>query len=90
VNISPYYQIEGDRHRSKLFVVMSGAICKGTALGRIRQLMAIADEAWERDNLQSGLSTGEGSTSASAERAVVTQASRRMHRNMRSSRACTS
>jgi hypothetical protein len=42
---------------------MSGATSKGrkgTALGRIRQLMAIADEAWERDNLQSGLSTSEG------------------------------
>jgi hypothetical protein len=57
------FYIEGDRHRSKLFVVVSGATSKGrkgTALGRIRQLMAIADEAWERDNLQSGLSTGEG------------------------------
>jgi len=63
VGISPYYQIEGDKHRAKLFVVTSGATSKGrkgTALGRIRQLMAIADPDWERDNIQSGLSSGEG------------------------------
>jgi hypothetical protein len=54
VGISSCYQIEGDKHRAKLFVVMSGATSKGrkgTALGRIRQLMAIADpdhgEGWQ-------------------------------------------
>jgi hypothetical protein len=63
VGISPYYQVEGDKHRAKLFVVTSGATSKGrkgTALGRIRQLMEIADPDWERDNIQSGLSSGEG------------------------------
>ena len=63
VGLSPYYQVEGDKHRAKLFVVTSGATSKGrkgTALGRIRQLMAIADPDWERDNIQSGLSSGEG------------------------------
>jgi Protein of unknown function (DUF3987) len=63
VGTSPYYQVEGDKHRPKLFVVTSGATSKGrkgTALGRIRQLMAIADPDWERDNIQSGLSSGEG------------------------------
>jgi hypothetical protein len=63
VGVSPHYQIEGDKHRAKLFVVTSGATSKGrkgTALGRIRQLMAIADPDWERDNIQSGLSSGEG------------------------------
>jgi hypothetical protein len=63
VGTAPYYQIEGDKHRAKLFVVTSGATSKGrkgTALGRIRQLMAIADPAWERDNIQTGLSSGEG------------------------------
>jgi hypothetical protein len=63
VGISPHYQVEGDKHRAKLFVVTSGATSKGrkgTALGRIRQLMAIADPNWERDNIQSGLSSGEG------------------------------
>ena len=63
VGISPYYQVEGDKHRAKLFVVTSGATSKGrkgTALGRIRQLMAIAAPDWERDNIQTGLSSGEG------------------------------
>jgi hypothetical protein len=63
VGISPYYQVEGDKHRAKLFIVTSGATSKGrkgTALGRIRQLMEIADRDWERDNIQSGLSSGEG------------------------------
>jgi len=63
VGILPYYQVEGDSHRPKLFVVTSGATSKGrkgTALGRIRQLMEIADPDWEHNNIQSGLSTGEG------------------------------
>jgi hypothetical protein len=63
VGLSPYYQVEGDKHRAKLFVVTSGATPKGgkgTALGRIRQLMAIADPDWERDSIQTGLSSGEG------------------------------
>jgi hypothetical protein len=49
--VNAYYQIEGDRHRSKLFAVMSGATSKGrkgTALGRIRQLMAIARNPYRR------------------------------------------
>src|SRR5262245_27144332 len=63
VGLSPRYQVEGDKHRAKLFVVTSGAASKGrkgTALGRIRQLMEIADPEWERDNIQTGLSSGEG------------------------------
>jgi hypothetical protein len=63
VGISPHYQVEGDKHRAKLFIVMSGATSKGrkgTSLGRIRQLMQIADPEWERDNIQTGLSSGEG------------------------------
>jgi hypothetical protein len=63
VGLSPYYQVEGDKHRAKLFVVISGATSKGrkgTALGRIRQLMAIADPDWVHDNIQTGLSSGEG------------------------------
>jgi hypothetical protein len=62
-----YYQIEGDQHRAKLFVVTSGATSKGrkgTALGRIRQLMAIAAPDWEKGNIRSGLSSGEGSRAA--------------------------
>lgn len=60
---APYYQVEGDKHRGKLFLVTSGTTAKGrkgTALGRIRQIMKIADPDWESGNIQSGLSSGEG------------------------------
>jgi hypothetical protein len=63
VGDAPYYQIEGDKHHSKLFVVASGATAKGrkgTSLGRVRQLMKIADSEWETANVRSGLSSGEG------------------------------
>jgi hypothetical protein len=63
VGASPYYLVEGDQHRAKLFVVTSGATAKGrkgTALGRIRQIMTIADPDWEASNINSGLSSGEG------------------------------
>jgi hypothetical protein len=59
----PYYQVEGDKHRAKIFVVTSGVTAKGrkgTALGRVRQVMSIAAPEWERNNIQSGLSSGEG------------------------------
>ena len=63
IGSAPHYQIEGDQHRAKLFVVMSGATAKGrkgTALGRIRQIMTIADPDWEAGNINTGLSSGEG------------------------------
>jgi hypothetical protein len=63
VGSSPYYLVEGDQHRAKLFVVTSGATSKGrkgTGWGRVRQIMKIADPAWESDQVQSGLSSGEG------------------------------
>jgi hypothetical protein len=63
IGSGPYYQVEGDRHRTKLFLVLAGATSKGrkgTGLGRIRQLMADVDAEWERNNIQSGLSSGEG------------------------------
>jgi hypothetical protein len=59
----PYYLVEGDQHRAKLFIITSGATSKGrkgTALGRVRQVMALADPEWETANIQSGLSSGEG------------------------------
>ncbi len=58
-----HYQVEGDQHRAKLFVALSGATAKGrkgTALGRVRQILAIAAPEWERDNINTGLSSGEG------------------------------
>jgi hypothetical protein len=58
-----HYLVEGDQHRAKLFLVTSGATSKGrkgTAMGRVRQLMALADSEWATANIQSGLSSGEG------------------------------
>jgi hypothetical protein len=63
----PHFLVEGDQHRAKLFVITSGATSKGrkgTSLGRIRQLMALADPEWATANIQSGLSSGEGVTHA--------------------------
>jgi len=63
VGSSPHYLVEGDQHRAKLFVVMSGATSKGrkgTGWGRVRQVMKNAVQEWESDQIQSGLSSGEG------------------------------
>jgi hypothetical protein len=60
---SPYYQVEGDRHRPNLFVVDVGPSSKGrkgTSLGRIKSIMKVADETWCGDRIKSGLSSGEG------------------------------
>jgi hypothetical protein len=60
---SPHFLVEGDQHRGKLFAITSGATSKGrkgTSLGRIRQLMALADPDWAAANIQSGLASGEG------------------------------
>jgi hypothetical protein len=59
----PHYFVDGGLHRAKLFVIISGATSKGrkgTAMGRVRQLMALADPEWATANIQSGLSSGEG------------------------------
>src|SRR5690348_17649328 len=47
----PYYQVEGDRHGPNLYAVLVGETAKGrkgTAWGRIRQVMAMADPNWVR------------------------------------------
>ena len=59
----PYYQIEGDRHYLKLFGVLVGQTSKGRkgiSAGRVRQILKLADPKWETDNINSGLSSGEG------------------------------
>jgi hypothetical protein len=59
----PYYQVESDRHHVNLFGVLVGASAKarkGTALGRIRAVVKVADETWIGDRLKGGLSSGEG------------------------------
>jgi hypothetical protein len=59
----PYYQVEGDRHGPNLYAVLVGATAKGrkgTAWGRVRQVMAVADPQWASEHVHSGLSSGEG------------------------------
>jgi hypothetical protein len=58
-----YYQVEGDRHPAVIWPVLVGPTAKGrkgTAWGRVRELMARVDPGWARDHVVSGLSTGEG------------------------------
>jgi hypothetical protein len=59
----PFYQVEGDKHYTKLFCALVGATSKGrkgTSAGRVRQIMAIADPDWEAGKINGGLSSGEG------------------------------
>jgi hypothetical protein len=58
-----YYQVEGDRHPAVLWPVLVGPTAKGrkgTAMGRVREVMARVDPGWDTDHVASGLSTGEG------------------------------
>jgi hypothetical protein len=63
VGRGPYFQIEGDKHFTNLFVILVGESSKarkGTSAGRIRQFFKIADEEWERGRIEGGISSGEG------------------------------
>jgi hypothetical protein len=63
IGSGPYYQVEGDRHGPKLFVVLNGETAKGrkgTSWSRVRGIMEFVDLKWERDRVHSGLSSGEG------------------------------
>ena len=58
-----YYLVESDRHYPNLFTVLVGQSSKsrkGTAAGRIRDIMACAEPEWANDCISSGLSSGEG------------------------------
>ena len=58
-----YYQVEGDRHPAVIWPVLVGPTAKGrkgTALGRVREVMVQVDPGWTRDHIVSGLSSGEG------------------------------
>jgi hypothetical protein len=59
----PYYLVESDRHYPNLFAVLVGQSSKsrkGTAAGRIRELMSLAEPEWVDQCISSGLSSGEG------------------------------
>ncbi len=58
-----HFIAEADEHYLNLFAVMTGSSSKGrkgTSLGQVRRLFKQVDEGWERDCIQSGLSSGEG------------------------------
>jgi hypothetical protein len=59
----PHFRVESDRHHANEFVVLVGRTSKarkGTSWGRIRGLMERAEEAWTREQIASGVSSGEG------------------------------
>jgi hypothetical protein len=104
----PYYQVEGDRHGPNLYAVLVGDTAKGrkgTAAGRVRQIMQVADPQWVSDRMHSGgLSSGEGliwavhdkitqlerqGKGAAAERVEVVDQSRFGRRVLRSYRRCS-
>jgi hypothetical protein len=54
------HDFNGQNRTRKVLVGKSSRGRKGTAEGRVRQLMQYVDEDWVRDRKQSGLSSGEG------------------------------
>ena len=59
----PFYRVEGTQHCANENVVIVGPTSsgkKGTAGDRAREPFKTVDPEWERDNIQGGLSTGEG------------------------------
>lgn len=63
VGRGPRFLIEGDFHHANEFVVTVGRSAKGrkgTGLGRSTALLQAADPDWHRDQIASGMSSGEG------------------------------
>jgi hypothetical protein len=58
-----YRQVEAKRHHGNLFAVLVGRTSrgrKGTALSWIESVFRSADKGWADNNIQNGLSSGEG------------------------------
>jgi hypothetical protein len=63
VGRQPYYFIEGAKHYPNLYTLLAGATAKarkGTSAQHIRCVIEIADLDWARNNIVSGISSGEG------------------------------
>jgi hypothetical protein len=63
VGRKPYFLVEGTKHYSNLFVVLTGQTAKarkGTSADRIRQLFEVADPEWAQNCVRGGISSGEG------------------------------
>src|SRR5262245_29284946 len=59
----PYYQVEGTRQCTNLFILQIGDTAKarkGTAVDRIRQMFLYVDEIWETHRIRTALGSGEG------------------------------
>lgn len=58
----PHFRVEGDKHPARLFNILVGQTAKarkGTSWGHLRNIFSSLYETWA-NNIQSGLSTGEG------------------------------
>lgn len=58
-----FFQVESTRHYPNIFVGLVGRSSnarKGTSWDNVRRRLAQVDPDWERDRIQSGLSSGEG------------------------------
>jgi hypothetical protein len=58
-----YYHVEGDRHGANLYAVLVGETSKarkGISWGRVRQIVAAANQTWAAERVHTGLSSGEG------------------------------
>lgn len=63
VGRAPRFQVEGDFHHTCLFVCLVGQTArgrKGTAKGRVGQILQECDPEWYEERMVSGLSSGEG------------------------------
>lgn len=63
VGPQPHFAVEADRHPMNVFAIFvgpTGAGRKGTALGYARRIFHEIDPAWEQNQIQQGLSSGEG------------------------------
>jgi hypothetical protein len=63
VGRNAYRMIDGARHSTNLMAVIVGDTSssrKGSAWARVRQFAALVDEAWVKDHVRAGLSSGKG------------------------------
>lgn len=59
----PHFVVEADRHGMNLFALLLGMTSKGrkgTSWGQIARLFSLADPRWLKDQVTTGLSSGEG------------------------------
>ena len=72
----PHFKVEADRHFTNEFVALVGKTSKarkGSSLGHVRRLLHLVDPAWNKDRVQSGLSSGEGLVWAVRDHSVVAE-----------------